>query len=68
MRHEDNLADRGHLGPGDSVDLGAGGAGTRLLRQAGTPTGKPVARYGPFAMLSGLARMGVGFAAVFSFR
>lgn len=38
------------LGAGDSVDLRAGAAGSRLILVAGKPIGEPAVQYGPFVM------------------
>jgi hypothetical protein len=38
------------LGPGDAVEIEAGGAGTRFILVAGRPIGEPVVQYGPFVM------------------
>ncbi|MEQ8344766.1 MAG: pirin family protein [Sneathiellaceae bacterium] len=40
------------LGPGDRLELTAGGEGARFLLVAGRPLGEPVARGGPFVMNS----------------
>lgn len=38
------------FGDGDTVELQAGSAGTRLILVAGRPLNEPVAQYGPFVM------------------
>lgn len=38
------------LAPGDSIRIGAGENGARLLLIAGKPIGEPVVQYGPFVM------------------
>lgn len=40
------------LSPGDSIRVGAGEKGARLLLIAGKPIGEPVVQYGPFVMNS----------------
>ncbi|MEP1215229.1 MAG: pirin family protein [Marinobacter sp.] len=40
------------LSPGDSIRVGAGEEGARLLLIAGKPIGEPVVQYGPFVMNS----------------
>ena len=38
------------LGPGDEVQITAGGSGARFLLLAGRPLNEPVVQYGPFVM------------------
>ncbi|MBI2256230.1 MAG: pirin family protein [Proteobacteria bacterium] len=38
------------MGPGDAVEVKAGGDGARVLLLAAQPIGEPVVRYGPFVM------------------
>ena len=40
------------LGPGDTVEVAAGGTGARFIVVAGRPLGEPVVQYGPFVMNS----------------
>ncbi|TCS73080.1 hypothetical protein EDC61_103203 [Sulfuritortus calidifontis] len=38
------------LGPGDGVELAAGGAGARFILVAGQPLKEPIVQYGPFVL------------------
>jgi len=40
------------LGPGESVEVGAGPDGARFILVAGRPLGEPIVQYGPFVMNS----------------